>query len=256
MSDLLRLGLAGLLLLLSGGSAFALEIPARTDRYVNDYADIIPAGEERRLEGELARFDRETSNQILVVTLASLDGLPVEEVTLAFAEKWKPGQKGRDNGVIVGVFPNDRQARIEVGYGLEPVITDALAAGILQNEMIPAFRQGTWAAGVSAGVAALMKAAVGEYSAPVRRDGNRQVGLGDVLWIAILLFGVFGWILVSVAQARHRSGFYGSSGYRRGGYMGGPWGGGGFGGRRGGGGFGGFGGGGGGFGGGGSSGSW
>jgi uncharacterized protein len=174
-------------------------------------------------------------------------------VTLRFAEAWKPGQADRDNGIVVGVFPNDRKARIEVGYGLEGAIPDAIAATIMRNEMLPAFREADWYSGISAGVQALAQAAAGEYNAPVQRPGEKK--LPPIGIFLLIFFGIGFWIFfASLARRGYTS--YGPGGcMRRGGYWGGPWGGGGFGGRRGGG-FGGFGGGGGGFGGGGASGSW
>ncbi len=234
----------------------AVEVPPRTAQYVNDYARLLSSRDRTRLERSLAEFDRATSNQILVVILPSLEGEPPEEVTLRFAERWKPGQKGRDNGVIVGIFPQDRQARIEVGYGLEGAIPDALAATIIRQRMIPYFREGRWTDGIAAGIESLMRAARGEYdqSLPASRPTVPLFGLG------LFLLAMFVVALVAILQ-RIR---YGVQAVSHGGWQryggrhhgwGGGWGAGGFGGRRGGG-FGGFRGGGGGFGGGGASGSW
>lgn len=241
-----RLAAALALVALAAGEVSALTVPPRTDRYVNDYAEIIAPADEQALESFLASLDRGTSNQIVVVTLASLEGLTAEEVTLRFADAWKPGRADKDNGVVVGVYPNDREARIEVGYGLEGAIPDAVASSILRNDMIPAFRTGDWSTGIAAGVRSLAAAASGEYQIPSSGPGGRAWPAWLIVLVILVLFGV--WGLMGFASLA------GGAGYGpRGRYRGSHWGGGGFGGR-GGGGFGGFGGGGG-FSGGGSSGS-
>lgn len=234
---------AFLLVFAAGVPAWAVEIPARTNRYVNDYADVLAENDEHQIERFLAELDQQTSNQIVVVTWPSLEGTTAEELTLKFAEAWKPGQADRDNGVVVGVYPNDKQARIEVGYGLEGAIPDITAATILREEMIPAFQQGQWAQGIAAGVQALAKAAAGEYSTPAGRAVKLPPGI-----ILLIVLGILGFMLFIGGSGR-RYVHYGPRG-RHGGW------GGGWGGRGGGGGFGGFGGGGGGFGGGGASGRW
>lgn len=237
-------------------STLALEIPQRTDRYVNDYAGILSSSERERLERSLAEFDRQTSDQIVIVTLPSLEGLSAEEVTLRIAEAWQPGVKGRDNGIVVGIFPNDRQARIEVGYGLEGAIPDALAATILRREMIPHFRRGEWFAGLVAGIEALQRAATGEYVIP--RDKARRSGRSWFL-LLVLLPIIFILLIVIRLIERARYGAYTPTGYERHRHAWTHWGGGvwpwgGIGGGHGG--WGGFSGGGGGFGGGGATGRW
>jgi uncharacterized protein len=232
--------------------AWALDVPARTDRYVNDYAQVLDDADEAQIERFLAALDQATTNQIVVVTWPSLEGSTAEALTLKFAEAWKPGQAARDNGVVVGVYPNDHAARIEVGYGLEGAIPDAVAATILREEMLPAFKAGHWAQGVAAGVQALAKAAKGEYDAPAGRTAAK---LPKAL-VFLILFGIFGLVLYLRATGVGYTGYGPSGRYRRGGW-GGPWGGGGGGWGGGGlGGGGGFSGGGGGFGGGGASGRW
>lgn len=241
------------LVALAAGPASALSVPPRTDRYVNDYADVIPAGDEQQLEAFLATLDRDTSNQIVVVTLGSLEGLTAEEVTLKFAEAWKPGRADKDNGVVVGVYPNDREARIEVGYGLEGAIPDAVASSIMRNDMIPSFRTGAWSTGIAAGVRSLAAAATGEYRIPSGGPRRGGLPLWLIVFLIVLFFGMWGLFGFG---AMARAAGYGPRGRYRGSHWGGPWGGGGGFGGRGGGGFGGFGGGGGGFGGGGASGRW
>lgn len=236
--------------------ASAFDVPPRTSNYVNDFAGIIEAGDERNLESALAAFDQSTSNQIVVVTMPALTDITPEEATLKIAEAWKPGVQGRDNGVVVGVFPEDRVARIEVGYGLEGAIPDAIAATIMRNDMVPRFREGDWAGGIRAGLAGLMQAAKGEYNEA--RPTGKPMALPLLFWSILLVIALAVRFFFRAAIGQGFS-TYGPGGRSYGGGWhgrGGPWGGGGFGGRGGFGGGGGFSGGGGGFGGGGASGRW
>lgn len=119
--------------------------------YVNDFAGILPPGLEQSLEAELRDYEAKTTNEIAVVTVSSLGGLSVEDYTIGLAEQWKVGKKGKDNGVIILVAPNERAVRIEVGYGLEPVLTDSKAGSVV-NKMIPFFKEGKYDAGIVVGV--------------------------------------------------------------------------------------------------------
>jgi uncharacterized protein len=221
----------------------AFEIPKKPDGYVTDRAGLLSPGARQELESTLRSFEDQTSNQVIVATFPSLDGESLEDVSMRMAEKWKPGQQGKDNGAILLIFKNDRKMRIEVGYGLEGVLPDALAGQIIRNEVAPRFRQGNYSAGILAGVRAIMAATKGEYK-PKPREGNTYAKLFVLLMI---LFGMQFLARNSSREIGRRGGRYGGfyvppmGGYRRGG--------GGFGG-------GGFSGGGGGFGGGGASGSW
>jgi uncharacterized protein len=244
-----------------------------------------------RLEQALAAFERETSHQVAVLTVPSLEGEAIESFSMRVAEAWKLGQRGRDDGVLILVAPNDRRARIEVGYGLEGVLPDAVASRILRQRMTPRFAAGDFAGGIEAGAEAVMAAARGEavplerrpardgaphedplsavllaamaalfVSAPLRRARPLGAlaggGVGAALtWLLLASAGwaALGFAIGALLGALGPVGF-GGRGLGRGG-RGAVFGPGGFGGR--GGGFGGgFGGGGGGFGGGGASGSW
>lgn len=119
--------------------------------YVNDFANIIPDDLEQQLGQTLRDYETRTTNEIAVVTVVSLNGQTVEDYTMGLAEQWKVGKKGKDNGVVILVAPNDRAVRIEVGYGLEPVLTDA-KAGVIINKMTPFFKNGKYDAGIELGV--------------------------------------------------------------------------------------------------------
>ncbi len=221
---------------------FALKVPPRADGYVTDRAGLLSSSAKAQLENILRSFEEKTSNQIVVATFPSLEGESLEDFSMQLAEAWKAGQARRDNGVIFLIFKNDRKMRIEVGYGLEGVLTDALAGQIIRDVVAPYFQTGDYAGGISAGVDAIMKATQGEFKgAPHENQSSRAAKL-------LALFAVFFLFHLFVrANSSHLGGRRGGRGYF--GPMGGGF-------RSGGGGFGGFSGGGGGFGGGGASGRW
>ncbi len=161
---------------------------------VNDLADAIPADVEPRLEAKLADFERETSHQIVVLTVPTLEGEPIEPFALRVAEEWKLGQKGVDNGILLAVAVKDRRARIEVGYGLEGVVPDVIAKRILEDVMFERFRAGDFAGGIEAGVDALISAARGEVvDLPPAREGSPHE---DPL-AAVLFAAFFGTLLTT-----------------------------------------------------------
>jgi uncharacterized protein len=173
---------------------------------------------------------------VVVHTTPSLQELPIEDYSIRIAEAWKVGNKNLDNGVILTIAPNEQRVRIEVGYGLEGVIPDAIANRIIEGVILPAFREGDFERGIVAGVSETLKAASGEKVQVPRRDrpvAERGGGHVSLLWLLLLFlaFGSRGFFFLPFLM--------GGPGYRTGGF-----------------GRGGFGGGGGGFGGGGASGSW
>lgn len=228
---------------------------------VVDGAGVIPANTAAALTDKLATLEAQTGIQLVVATVPSLGDVPIEDYGYQLGRAWGIGQKGKNTGAILLVAPNDRKVRVEVGYGLEPVLTDALSSVIIQTAIIPAFRKGDIPGGIVAGTDAIIaqlglpadqaQAAVADAATQQAQAGKRpSVGPGALFWLAIVVV----WLVFSMARGgRGRSSGIGSailwgaaSGMFRGGGGGGDWGGGG----------GGFGGGGGSFGGGGSSGSW
>ncbi len=213
---------------------------------MNDHANLLTPQEKARLESLLRRFEAETTNQVVLLIVPSLEGDSLEDFSIRVAESWKPGREGRDNGVIFLVALEDRKARIEVGYGLEGALTDAQAGRILRNLVFPAFREADYSGGIQAGLVGILQSVQGEFPSqagekpePSRQARAQASGLLLLLLLFLLLFS--------------RAGRF----FLLGGLLGGMWGGGRAGGRGGfGGGFGGFSGGGGGFGGGGASGGW
>jgi len=241
-----------LALLLAAAPVLGLEYPDRPAARVNDFAGLLSSAEKSALERTLADFERRTTNQLLVATFQSTSGGVVEDLAIRLAETWKVGDREDDNGLILVVFVDERKVRFEVGYGLEGALPDARAIQIIRNEIVPRFREGDYAGGISAGMAAAMRAIEGEYTAPPEsgsRDRRTRKGIGGLIvpLIFILIF-IFGG-----RRGRSALMWYMILGGGRGGWTGG---GGGFGGGSFGGGGGGFSPGGGSFGGGGATGSW
>jgi uncharacterized protein len=226
-------------------AAFAQpEIPDHGGRWVHDNAHVLSSQSISQLENILKAERDSTSNQIAILIIPSLEGGSLEEYTLRVAEKWGLGKADRDNGVLLFVSRDDRKMRIEVGYGLEGSLTDAVSSRIIRNEIAPGFRQGDYDGGVQAGVMAIIQAIKGEYvndDPPPRKRHSKRSPLATILIIIL--------IIIFISRGRRGGGGNWSSGRGWmgpiGGFGGGSWGGGGgsFGG-------------GGGFGGGGSSGSW
>jgi len=155
---------AGLALLLAPtifSLALALDVPPLRGR-INDYAGLIPPDRARALEERLASFEAETGHQIAVLTIPSLEGDSLEDFSIRVADAWKIGKKGFDNGAILLIARDDRKLRIEVGYGLEGVMPDAIASRIIREVITPRFRSGDFAGGIEAGIDTMLKVTKGE----------------------------------------------------------------------------------------------
>ena len=244
--------------------------PAITEGLVIDLTNTLTASQKEQLNRKLIAYDDSTSNQVVVVIIPSLKGnpdsslvYPIEDVALRILRDWGVGgQANKDNGIVLLVAKNDRQLRIETGYGLEGAIPDMTAASIIDHNIVPHFKNGDYFGGLAEGTDAIIKAAAGEYTAPKnyanRKKKDTGISFGRIIFIMIILFFVLG----GMGGGRGRGGGMMSRRGYRGGWIppifpGGGWSGGGGGGGwsgGGGGGFGGFGGGSGG--GGGASGSW
>ncbi len=142
---------------------WALTIPERSDGYVSDYAQLLSPAAKSSIESKLSRFETETSNQVVVVTFPSLEGESLEDFSIRLAEAWRVGQKEKDNGVILFITKKERAVRIEVGYGLESVLTDAISKDIIENRIVPHFREGRYDEGVEKAVEAIFAATRKEY---------------------------------------------------------------------------------------------
>jgi uncharacterized protein len=240
-------------------------IPPAPAFYFNDYAGVTSADTASRLNKKLEDFERETSNQILVAVYPHMQSeSSIEDYTVRVAQAWKVGQKQKKNGAVLFVFTQDRKMYLQVGYGLEGALPDALAKQIIENELKPRFRNGDFDGGLSAGVDAILAATKGEYKGTGRTvaDQNQGISPGVVLLIAIAVLVVLALLLRltrflnGVAYSRRGYSAGGCWPIGGGGWSGGGWSGGGGWGGGGGSSGGGFSGGGGSFGGGGAGGSW
>lgn len=221
-----------------------LEVPTLTT-YLTDEAGVIDGGSRDKIEQLLQSYDQSTSNQFVVLVVNSLEGESIEDYSIRVAEKNKIGRSGDDNGLLFVVAVQDRKMRFEVGYGLEPVLTDAMTSTIIREVIAPEFRNGNFAQGIYSGMQAAIQAASGEFKASEAQSrDDEKSGVGGIVKVIVFLIILF---FLFKGRRGRGSGIW---------FIGGPGGFGGGGGGFGGGGFSGFSGGGGSFGGGGSSGSW
>jgi uncharacterized protein len=256
--------------LLFSFSVGALDVPPAPTRWVTDTAGILGGTEADLLNRKLSDFEQATGAQFIIYTFPSLENESLEDFTIHAVERWKVGQKKYDNGLVLFVFVKEQKIRVEVGYGLEGTITDAVSSRVIREQIAPAFQQQQYSAGLNAAADELM-ARIRKGEAPVepmqRRGQGQPANDGEdpgAAMIIFILFMVFFVLAPMFARGRRRRGYGRNSGcggcwlplmFLGGGGRGGiTFGGGGFGGGFGGGG--GFSGGGGGFGGGGASGGW
>jgi uncharacterized protein len=167
---------------------------------VTDAAGVLPADQKAALEAKLQALQQQTNRQLVVATIPDLQGYDIADYGYRLGRAWAVGLKGADNGAILIVAPNERKVRIEVGYGLEPVLTDALSSVIIQTRVIPAFKAGDMPGGIEAGADALVqqlslpddlaKAKVAEAVAAydkthkrARHGGGAPIGL--IFWLVI-----------------------------------------------------------------------
>lgn len=240
--------------------ALYAQIPERPvpPRLVNDLAGVLSSDEEQSLEKQLVGFDEETSTQIVVVTVNSLHGYDKADFAYRIGEQWGVGQKGKNNGIVILVLPKSAgrsgEVYVAVGYGLEAVIPDALANRLIVNqEMIPRFRENNYFGGIRDGVTVIMDLARGEYTAGhyAAKSGKPAGSAGPGILFALLIIilvvlplvrkgrhvhsagsrGLPLWLLLSMMNTggRHRGG-WGDFSSGRGSFGGGNFGKGGFGG--------------------------
>lgn len=180
----------------------AESLPPAPAAHFNDYAKLVSAADARALDARLAQFERDTSNQILVVVYPRMESKSsVEDYTVRIAQTWGVGQKTRNNGAVLFAFMAERTLRIEVGYGLEGALPDATCHAIITDELTPRFRAGDFAGGFDAAITAMIAATRGEYQGTGRTQGERGGQQGLPPWAVILLFIAF--VVVSNLWNRH-----------------------------------------------------
>lgn len=246
-----------LILLCAGSAAGAQEFPALTGRVV-DAANILSPAQEISLDAKLTRLEQQSQHQLVIVTIADLKGYDIADYGFRLGDHWGIGDKGRDDGALLIVAPNERKLRIEVGYGLEGVLTDALSGRIIRNTIVPHFKQGDYPGGIAAGTDELVRilmlppeeAKKLAAQAAKEQQGGEDQGQALVAIFLIVMFIILPMLLRGRTGRAYRNGalpvILWGPGIGGGGSRGGGWSSGG----------GGFSGGGGGFGGGGASGGW
>ncbi len=243
-------------LLLAPLIALAQSFPPLTGRVV-DAAHLLKPEEQAALEAKLKAHEDKTTDQVVVATVPSLDGLTVEDYANRLFRQWQLGQKKNNNGALLLVAPKERKVRIEVGYGLEGALTDALSKVIITTAIAPQFQKGNFAGGINAGIDAMLSILTGDAEewqrrAQVREDDSTAIDPVVAFVFLVILFIIISRMMSRGGPRRIGRGRYGPWIIPTGGWSGGGWSGGG-GGWSGGGG---FSGGGGSSGGGGASGSW
>ncbi|HYC82988.1 MAG TPA: TPM domain-containing protein, partial [Candidatus Paceibacterota bacterium] len=171
--------------------------PGEPTGYVSDFAGILKAEDRASMEAKLESFEASTGNEIAVVTVTSLGGDTIENYAVELFEEWGIGKEREDNGVLMLVALEEREMRIEVGYGLEGALTDAQSYWIINNELKPAFQRGDYAAGINAGVDKVIAATQGEI---IAEDSPEPQAFN----FNFLIFGfvAFQWLLAILARSK------------------------------------------------------
>ena len=180
--------------------ALALDFPALSGRVVDD-AGVLDEGTRAALTQKLAEFEAKTTDQFVVVTLKSLQGTSIEDFGVELGRHWQIGQRDKNNGVLLIVAPNERKVRIEVGYGLEGALTDAVSRLIIENGITPRFRAGDFAGGITRGVDDIISVLSGdaeEWKARAARrpdtvsptDSTRNDSIWPVIWVVLVVMVV------------------------------------------------------------------
>jgi uncharacterized protein len=200
-------GIAALLLMLPALALAQPKFPQLTGRVVDD-ANLLSPSAQQELTTELAALEQTTGHQVVVATLPSLQGYEIEEYGYQLLRTWAIGRKGENDGIILIVAPNERAVRIEVGYGLEPVMTDALSSLILQRAVLPAFKAGNYEQGIVAGTREIIKqvglppeeAKAGVAQAEARRAAEVRGSDDANPFVVIFSIFVFLWVLSGVMR--------------------------------------------------------
>lgn len=186
--------------------ALALDVPQLRGR-VNDYAGMLSPEAASRIERKLAAFERDSTTQIAILTIPSLQGDDIDHFAIQVADTWRIGQKGKDNGVIMILAQKERKVRIEVGMGLQGVLPDITASHIIRDVMRPYLKTGNYDQGIEAGADAIMAATKGEFTAsprtaaPHRHTANTGLAIFLFVAVAIVILGSISRYLGGLAGA-------------------------------------------------------
>lgn len=180
--------------------SFAQDFPEKPDRLVNDYAGALSSSEENALETKLVTLDNETSIQIAIVILKTLDGYPIDDYTVTLFNKWKVGDEKYDNGVMILMSYKEHKLWITSGYGVEGSLPDAIIKRIIENEIVPRFKQEDYSGGLDAGVDAIILATRGEYEGK-GHGGKKESPVGG-FFIILTIFAII-WFFKAMQVRRY-----------------------------------------------------
>jgi uncharacterized protein len=209
--------LAAAILTFAAAAAFALTFPQLTGRVV-DEAGVLDEAARQTITEKLAAVEAKSGDQIVVVTLKSLQDTTIEDYGYQLGRAWGIGEKEKSNGALLIVAPNERKVRIEVGYGLEGALTDAVTRLIIQNAILPRFRAGDFAGGISRGIDDIIQVVSGDAEEFQRRAAQRPDRAPQGVDAATVIFVVF-MLIVIFMMLRNAHGGQRTLG-RRGGYAG------------------------------------
>jgi len=171
--------------------AFAADFPTPVG-CVNDFANVLSLETKQQLEQQLAQLEKDSSIEVAVVTVESLGETTVDDYAVRLFEEWEIGKENKDNGVLFLIAPNERKTKIEVGYGLEPVLPDAKSGRVLDTYVTPAFKEGDYDKGISEGVAAIVKVVHGEEVAlDEAASSDSESEGGDGVWVLFFIGTIF-----------------------------------------------------------------
>lgn len=187
-----------LLFLSAGTSAYGLDVP-RLEGRINDKAGVLSTSAKAELDNYLAAVEKATGAQIALLTVPSLEGDSLESYSLRVTENWELGSAEKDNGALLLVAMEERKIRIEVGYGLEPVLTDAMSGYIIREVIVPDFKSGNFDRGIAAGLQAMGGVVTGDTPISVeqiqesqREEESGGVSIFFIVFILLFVFGRFG----------------------------------------------------------------
>lgn len=180
-------------------SSFANHIPAPSG-FVNDFAGVLSSQQKAQLETQLSDYEKKTGNEISVTIVKNLNDSDIEDFTVKTFEEWKIGKKNKDNGILILAAIEDRQVRIEVGYGLEGFLTDGEAGDIIRQDIVPAFAKGDYNGGISSAINSVKAQLDGSASAPSPDNSSKKVD--SIYSLIVFIFFVFVYLFSFLARSK------------------------------------------------------
>lgn len=193
-----------LTLLLFSGAVFAYTSPGKPINYISDFGEVLSDGQETTINDQLSAYDKQTTNQIFVATVKNLDGDYIENYAVKLFEEWGIGSAENDNGVLLLVSVEDREIKIEVGYGLEPYLVDAQAGRIIRDDIAPQFKEGKYFEGISNGVNSIIKS-VGDTPYNAEDANSKRNSMSKSLNIDFNWFFVIPLFIIVLAKILGKS---------------------------------------------------